>query len=211
MTRPLSLKRADAPVRAGVLVSARVQDTGAGTFAGYASLFGQADDQKDVVSPGAFAAALRRRGARRIAMLYQHEPSRPVGVWTSLREDQRGLWVEGQLALNAHDGRNAHALLKAGALSGLSIGFHVVTAERRPGGGRLLYEIDLWEISLVTFPMLDAARVSHVKQDTHPLDPFSAAQSHALARVMRRATKAIAASNSPRSMQPAKEPHPHDA
>lgn len=211
MTRPLSLKRADTPARAGVIAAARVQDTGDGTFAGYASLFGQADDQKDVVSPGAFASALHRRGTSRIAMLYQHEPSRPVGIWTSLREDARGLWVEGRLALDAQDGRDAHALLKAGALTGLSIGFHAVTAMRRPGGGRLLHEIDLWEISLVTFPMLDAARVSHVKQDTPPLNPFSAAQSHALARVMRRATKAIAPSNTPRSMQQAKEPHPHDA
>ncbi len=211
MTRPLSLKRADTPARAGVIAAARVQDTGDGTFAGYASLFGQADDQKDVVSPGAFASALLRRGTSRIAMLYQHEPSRPVGVWTSLGEDARGLWVEGRLALDAQDGRNAHALLKAGALTGLSIGFHAVTAERRPGGGRLLHEIDLWEISLVTFPMLVAARISQVKQDTHPLNPFSAAQSHALARVMRRAGKAIAPSKTPRSMQQAKEPHPHDA
>jgi len=206
MTRPLSVKRADAPARAGVIATAHVQDTGDGTFAGYASLFGQADDQKDIVSPGAFASALRRRGTSRIAMLYQHEPSRPVGVWTSLREDERGLWVEGRLALDADDGRDAHALLKAGALTGLSIGFHAVTAERRPGGGRLLREIDLWEISLVTFPMLNTARVAHVKQDTHPSLPFSAAQSHALARAMRRATSALTP-----SMQQAKEPHPHDA
>lgn len=210
MTRPLFVKRTGAPVRvegcSGPLSAAPMQDTGAGCFAGYASVFGQADDQGDVVSPGAFAAALKKRGIQRVAMLYQHEASRPAGVWTSLREDERGLWVEGRLALDADDGRDAHALLKAGALTGLSIGFHAVTAERRPGGGRLLHEIDLWEISLVTFPMLNTARVAHVKQDTHLSLPFSEAQSHALARAMRRATSALTL-----SMQQAKEPHPHDA
>jgi len=195
MTRPLSLKRAGAPLRverrSGPLSAASVLDTGAGCFAGYASVFGQADDQGDIVSPGAFASALQKRGTQRIAMLYQHETARPVGVWTSLREDDQGLWVEGKLALDADDGRDAHALLKAGALTGLSIGFHAVTAERRPGGGRLLHEIDLWEISLVTFPMLNTARVAHVKQDTHTSAFLSAAQSHALARAMRRATTAL--------------------
>ena len=191
MSRPLSTKRADTLLRAGPRSDDLVGLADTDRFSGYASLFGQADDQGDIVSPGAFASALRRRGTGRIALLYQHEPARPVGVWTKLQEDARGLWVEGQLALDAQDSRNAHALLKAGALTGLSIGFHTVTAQRRPGGGRLLHEIDLWEISLVTFPMLDTARVAQVKQQDTPFSSFSAAQSQALARAMRRASKAL--------------------
>lgn len=190
MTRPLLKKRAGASVCAGPLSLAPVQDTGAGGFAGYASIFGKADDQGDIVVPGAFAKALQRRGRARIALLYQHEPARPIGIWTDLHEDQHGLWAEGQLALESHAGREAHALLKAGALTGLSIGFHAITAARRPGGGRMLHEIDLWEISLVTFPMLDAARVTQIKAEPPPA--FSQPQSAALARAMRRASAALA-------------------
>ncbi len=190
MTRPLLTKRAVAPLRAGVSSSAHSANTPDGRFAGYASLFGEADDQGDIVSSGAFSAALARRATSRIALLYQHDMARPVGTWMSLREDERGLWAEGQFAMQSAAGHEAHALLKAGALTGLSIGFHAVRATRRPGGGRVLHEIDLWEISLVTFPMLEAARVSHVK--AAPQTAFSQMQSTALARAMRRASAALA-------------------
>lgn len=190
MTRPLVTKRAATPVRAGPLSLGPVQDTGTGCFAGYASVFGTADDQGDIVRSGAFAKALQRRGRARIALLYQHEPARPIGIWTDLREDWRGLWAEGQLALESRGGQDAYALLKAGALTGLSIGFHAITATRRPGGGRVLHDIDLWEISLVTFPMLDSARVTQVKAE--PPRAFSRMQSTALARVLRRASAALA-------------------
>jgi len=195
MTRPY-LKRAGAPLRLREAAGAQtapgvspVQETGDGVFAGYASLFGQADGEGDVVAAGAFAGALATRGAGRIAMLWQHAPDRPVGTWMHMVEDATGLWVEGRLALESEAGREAHALLKARALTGLSIGFHAVRAERRPGGGRTLLEIDLWEVSLVTFPMLDAARVARIKAAP---DPFSAAQAQALARAMRRAAHALA-------------------
>jgi len=205
MTPPLSYKRARAPMgvpmrtpaRASTPVPGTVQDTGAGHFAGYASLFGQADEQNDVVTPGAFAAALAQRGRARIAMLYQHQVASPIGIWTALHEDAQGLWVEGRLALESHAGQEAYALLKAGALTGLSIGFHTVAATRRAGGGRVLRQVDLWEISLVTFPMLDTARVTQVKAKTAPAaGAFSHLQSTALARVMRRASAHLASPHS---------------
>ena len=196
MTSP-HIKRAGAPLRlralrddAPALALPPVTETGDGLFAGYASLFNVADGEGDVVAPGAFASALATRGPARIAMLWQHAPEQPVGTWTHIAEDARGLWVEGRLALESEAGREAHALLKARALTGLSIGFDTVRAERR-AGGRTLLEIDLWEVSLVTFPMLEAARVMRVKAASASFAPFSGEQAEALARVMRRAAKAL--------------------
>ena len=135
----------------------------AGEFAGYASLFHVRDDGGDIVLPGAFSASLARRGARGVRMLWQHDPARPLGVWLALREDARGLFAHGRLALNTRQGREAAELMKMGALDGLSIGFRALRAARdRPRRARLLRAIDLWEISLVTFPMLPGARVRAV-------------------------------------------------
>ncbi len=130
-----------------------------GEFCGYASLFHVRDEGGDIVLPGAFAASLRRRGARGVRMLWQHDPARPLGVWLALREDARGLFVHGRLALNTRQGREAAELLRMGALDGLSIGFRTLRASHdRPRKARLLRAVDLWEISLVTFPMLSGAR-----------------------------------------------------
>lgn len=191
MNRP-QFKRAGMPLHAFLPgpggAAAPAMDADGGFLAGHASRFGEADGSGDVVAPGAFARALHARKGR-IAMLWQHDPARPIGRWTRLEEDSTGLWAEGALALESQAGREAHALLRAGAVTGLSIGFQAVRAQRRPGGGRVLREIDLWEISLVTFPMLDSARVTRVKGMP---EPFSAAQARALARVMRRAAEAVA-------------------
>lgn len=130
-----------------------------GRLAGYASRFGEADQGGDVVAPGAFAASLARRD-RRVKLLWQHDPARPIGVWERLVEDGRGLWVEGRLLTEIRGGAEAAALLEAGAVDGLSIGYRAARAEILPGGGRRLLEIDLWEVSLVTFPMLASARAS---------------------------------------------------
>ena len=96
-------------------------------------------------------------------MLWQHDPTEPIGVWADLAEDGQGLAVKGKLTLEASRARDAHALMKAGALNGLSIGFRTVDAERRSGGGRILKQIDLIEISLVSLPAASRARVSDVK------------------------------------------------
>ena len=127
--------------------------------AGYASVFGQADGSGDAVAPGAFAAGLARRGARGIRMLFQHDAAEPVGVWDAIEEDRRGLFVRGRILSAGPRGRATAGLVRAGAVDGLSIGFRTVRSTPRPGGGRTLKEIDLWEVSIVTFPMLASARL----------------------------------------------------
>jgi uncharacterized protein len=135
-----------------------------GQFEGYASLFDLPDLGKDVVAPGAFAGSLARRGPRGIRLLWQHDPSEPIGQWLLLREDRRGLFVRGQLSLAVARARETLALMRDGAIDGLSIGFRTVRARTDPRTGyRRLSEIDLWEISIVTFPLLPQARVSAVK------------------------------------------------
>ena len=135
-----------------------------GTFEGYASLFGIEDLARDVVLPGAFAASLARRGTAGIRLLFQHDPSEPIGVWLDIAEDERGLFVRGRLMPEIARAREVLALVRAGAVDGLSIGFRIVRGLRdRTTGLRRLEEIDLWEISVVTFPMQPAARISDVK------------------------------------------------
>ncbi len=137
---------------------------GTGVFDGYASLFGRRDQQGDVVVTGAFAQSLKTKGAENIRMLFQHNPAEPVGTWIEVVEKPRGLWVRGRLNLKVQRGRELLALLESGGLDGLSIGFKTIRARNdRVSGTRQLLSIDLWEISLVTFPMLDGARVSTVK------------------------------------------------
>lgn len=134
-----------------------------GSFSGYASLFGAVDLGKDVVERGAFAASLKARGACGVRMLFQHDPAEPIGVWTELREDARGLFVRGRLDLGVQRAREVLALLRGGGLDGLSIGFRTVRARRDAAGLRRVLEADLWEISVVTFPMQPLARVASVK------------------------------------------------
>lgn len=130
-------------------------------ISGYASLFGAADQGGDVVQKGAYGASLTRlaQAGRGVKMLWQHDPTRPIGIWDEVREDGRGLFVRGRLLLEVQAGREAHVLLQAGAIDGLSIGYRTIRSERAGAGQRLLHEIELWEVSLVTFPMLPEARV----------------------------------------------------
>ena len=138
--------------------------SGSGVFVGYASLFGARDQSGDVVMPGAFAASLKKRGPSDVRMLFQHDAAEPVGTWIDLHETPRGLHVTGRLDRNVQRGRELFSLLETKGLDGLSIGFRTVRARRdKASASRLLTEIDLWEISLVTFPMLSGARVTGVK------------------------------------------------
>ncbi|MCG6122782.1 MAG: HK97 family phage prohead protease [Microvirga sp.] len=135
-----------------------------GEFEGYASLFGVPDLTRDVVRPGAFAGSLVKRGASGVRMLWQHDPGEPIGAWLDIHEDRRGLFVRGRLNMAVARAREAHALIRERAVDGLSIGFRVQrSTKERSTGRRILEQVDLWEISIVTFPMLPAARVSHVK------------------------------------------------
>ncbi|MEA2907237.1 MAG: uncharacterized protein QOI12_4624 [Alphaproteobacteria bacterium] len=136
-----------------------------GTVEGYASLFGEVDQARDMVMAGAFRETLRLRGIRRVPMLFQHDPAEPVGVWLELREDQRGLFARGRLIPEVARGRELYALLRAGAIDGLSIGFRTVKGRVDPRSRiRKLDQIELWEISVVTFPLLAGARVQAVKR-----------------------------------------------
>lgn len=148
--------------------------TPAGVFSGYASLFNRPDQAGDIVLPGAFADALREKGPGGVRMLFQHDPAAPIGVWRELREDARGLFVRGQLAPGVAQARELGALLAAGALDGLSIGFKTRRARTvHKGARRYLLQVDLWEISLVTFPMLPGARVHAVARAPSVSSPTS--------------------------------------
>lgn len=134
-----------------------------GRFCGYASLFGEVDLGKDAILPGAFLKSVRERGPSGIRMLWQHDPNEPIGVWTHISEDHRGLYVEGKLTAGVTRAREVLELMRAGAVDGLSIGFRTVRAKADGKGVRHIHEADLWEISVVTFPMLPSARVGQVK------------------------------------------------
>ncbi len=127
---------------------------------GYACLFGVADLGRDVILPGAFAESLARRRPEGVRLLYQHDPAEPLGVWDELFEDARGLYVRGRLSLKVGRAREVAALVAEGAIDGLSIGYKAVAARTDPKTRlRRISRIDLWEVSIVTFPMQPGARL----------------------------------------------------
>lgn len=141
---------------------------------GYASLFNVSDLSGDIVHMGAFAASLLGHMGSKIPMLFSHETQLPIGVWDRVVEDQSGLWVVGRLLSGSERADYVGRLVCAGALSGLSIGYRPRRYAPRtvadPGrGGRLLSEIELQEISVVTFPMLPQARIQHVSTESFSL------------------------------------------
>jgi len=139
-----------------------------GRFAGYASVFSRVDEGGDIVMPGAFARSLRRRGTERIRLLFQHDPKEPVGTWERIVEDGFGLWGEGRLGPGVPRADALRKLIERGAIDGLSIGFRTVRATREAATGyRKLWQIDLWEISIVTFPMMEGARIAAASPDAH--------------------------------------------
>lgn len=137
-----------------------------GSFTGYGSVFGNVDSYKEIVAPGAFSESLTgwRQKGRMPSLLWQHRSGEPIGVYTEMREDANGLHVKGKLALKTSRGAEAYELLKIGAVGGLSIGFQTrEDSLDKVSGIRTLKKVELWEVSLVTFPANDAARVSTVK------------------------------------------------
>ena len=151
-------------MHAPISSSSRISLSSDGNVEGYASLFGEIDQARDMVMPGAFTQTLQSRGLRKIPMLFQHDPSEPVGIWMELREDIRGLWARGRLIPEVARGRELMALVQQGAIDGLSIGYRTVRGRIDPKTRiRKLYQVDLWEISIVTFPLLAGARVRAVK------------------------------------------------
>jgi len=149
-----------------------------GIVEGYGSVFGVRDNYDDVIAAGAFLASLKDHKAAGTmpAMLWQHSSDEPIGIWTEMTEDAKGLRIKGSLCLDTEKGKEAYALLKMGALNGLSIGFVSVpgTSVYKDDGVRVLNQIDLWEISLVTFPANEKARVTNVKSATDMATPKDA-------------------------------------
>lgn len=137
-----------------------------GTVEGYGSVFGVKDSYDDVIANGAFSKSLseHKSAGTMPAMLWQHDSSEPIGIWTEMVEDSKGLKIKGKLALDTVRGKEAHALLKLGALNGLSIGFvSKQWAYDKETDIRTLLEVDLWEVSLVTFPANGRSRITNVK------------------------------------------------
>ena len=137
-----------------------------GVFSGYGSIFGNKDLGNDVMVQGAFAKSIASKGPKGVKLLYQHDAKEPIGVFDEIIEDKKGLRVKGRLAMGTQKGREVYELMKMGAIDGLSIGYRVspkgaMYDER--GKKRMLKEVDLMEISAVTFPMNTRARVQAVK------------------------------------------------
>jgi len=134
-----------------------------GSFSGYGSVFGVIDSYNERVMPGAFTRSIEQKGANGVALLWQHRSDSPIGVYTEMREDTKGLYVEGKLALGTEKGREAYELMKMGWKAGMSIGFMPAESEKAEDGVREVRELDLWEVSIVTFPANAASMVEQVR------------------------------------------------
>jgi HK97 family phage prohead protease len=133
---------------------------------GWASIYDAPDLNNDVVAPGAFARSLARTRASGVKLLCQHVAERPIGRWLSFEEREKGLYAKGELYLATRCAEETAALIDAGIIDGLSIGFRVLRAIRGESGRRIV-EADLWEVSVVTFPMAPAARIVRAGRQSH--------------------------------------------
>lgn len=139
-----------------------------GIFEGYASVFNVVDHQRDIILPGAF------NHAQNVKMLWQHDPQKPIGIWDVVQPDAFGLFVKGRLLLDVYHAKQAYILLKAGAVEGLSIGFNPLKSHYDPHRkARIITELDLHEISLVTFAANPRAKVTQVKADHSVLNQIT--------------------------------------
>lgn len=161
-------------------------DGEAGEFTGYGSVFGNVDSYGDRIEAGAFAGSLATRMPK---LVWQHDLYQPIGKWTEAKEDGHGLFLRGKLTLGVEKAREAYELMKDGALDGLSIGYRTKTATN-DGNVRVLKEIDLWEVSLVTIGANPDALVTGVKSDMTEADLEDALRAQGFSRT---AAKAIVA------------------
>ena len=147
-------------------IKASIDDDERGSFEGYGSIFGNVDLGNDVIQAGAFQKSIKKTGPKGVKLLYQHKTDMPIGVFESIEEDQKGLKVKGRLAMGTQAGRETYELMKMGALDGLSIGFKPSAkgASYDPKTRRrMIKEVELMEISVVTFPMNPRAKIRKVK------------------------------------------------
>ncbi|WP_186107259.1 HK97 family phage prohead protease [Burkholderia gladioli] len=138
-----------------------------GDFSGYGSVFGNEDSYGEIVAPGAFSKSLEelKASGRSLPILWQHDSYTPIGSWSGLKEDDKGLFGDGSLWLDdAPNAKIAYRGMKAKAITGLSIGYYVLSASYNEKTGiRTLNELDLVEISIVTNPANTEARIEAVK------------------------------------------------
>lgn len=147
--------------------SIKAEDVAAdGVFEGYGSMFGNLDSYGEQVEPGAFTKSLQRHTKEKTTplMLWQHDPWSPIGVWDAMEEDSKGLKVRGHLLAGVAKADEALILLRGGAIRGLSIGYREIKVEP-DGNNRKLLELDLFEVSLVSFPANRRATVTGVKNE----------------------------------------------
>lgn len=145
------------------LIQVDLKADAGGSISGYGSVFNVEDDGGDIVSPGAFGGSLA--SGRVVKMLREHNPNNVIGVWDDIAEDETGLRVSGRIATKTQLGAETYELIKMGGLNGLSIGYRVTNADRGQSGVRVIKSAELWEVSVVTFPMNTAARIDAVKSD----------------------------------------------
>jgi len=133
-------------------------------FEGHGSTFKNVDYGGDIMLPGAFKRSIsqHKKTGQWPPMFWMHDPSRVAGKWTDMREDANGLYVKGVLA-DTPLGNEIHTLLKMDAVRGMSIGYSTVDSDYDDDGNRLLKEVELWEVSVVSLPMNPLAQVAHVK------------------------------------------------
>jgi len=165
----------------------KADDVEAGVIEGYAAVFGERDRGGDIIMPRAFAKSLRERKSSRIPMLFGHvQQHMPVGVWETLIEDSVGLRAKGRLIMESPEARQLYAVMKARAEIGISIGYKTITADYVEQDGehtRKLVELDLYEVSLVTIPMQDNARVMRVKAMADEFEAKRAAEAEQAAAI----------------------------
>lgn len=167
-----------------------------GVFSGYASVFERLDEHGDRVLPGAFKKSLKnfQEHGKTPKMLWQHDPTIPIGQWMVLKEDAKGLYVQGKLLLNLQKAREAYDLLKEKIIDGLSIGYRVVEAIMdKDSGERLLTQVELVEVSLVTFAANKGATILSVKEgrQTNPHKTLQIPQEKTLVHRLEALTQAM--------------------
>lgn len=139
-----------------------VGEEGSGEFEGYGSVFGVVDSYNDIVVKGAFEDSLKEYGMPKL--LLQHSTWMVGGKWLEAREDEKGLYLKGQLNLEVQAAREVYALMKQGAINGLSIGYRTLEETiNRETGENIIKKVRLYEVSIVTFPANEAATVTGVK------------------------------------------------
>ena len=149
-----------------IIFEAEIKSDEKGVFSGYASTFGNVDQGNDIIAKGAFTKSLSERPAHKVKLLSQHKTDEPIGIFETMYEDDKGLYVKGKLAMGTQRGSETYELLKLGAIDGMSIGFRADPQKQSYNEAkrvRTLKEVELLEISLVTFPMNEQAVVRSVK------------------------------------------------